>query len=136
MWRYILRLFGEWRFKGLLLASLGAMQGTPATFNASERKAASGIRLLVSANSEAAATGSVSMISLTIAPILVSTLIAIAQTDYCKGFDQGYFVGYRHASGKDPESVPECPAQHDKEPSDWERGFRIGSQQGIEDGRR
>ena len=75
------------------------------------------------------------MISPTIAPILVSTLIAIVQTDYCKGFDQGYFVGYRHASGKDSRSL-QCPAQHDKEPSDWERGFRIGSQQGIEDGRR
>ena len=67
--------------------------------------------------------------------MLVSTLVAFAQTDFCKGFDQGYFVGYRHAAGEDPESVPECPPQHDKE-SDWEHGFRIGSQQGIIDGRR
>ena len=76
------------------------------------------------------------MISLTIAPMLIWTLVAFAQTDYCKGFHQGYFVGYRHASGKEPDSVPECSAQHDKEFSDWEDGFRIGSQQGIEDGRR
>ena len=29
--------------------------------------------------------------------------------------------------GKDPEAVPECPMQDYKD-SDWEQGFRIGSQ--------
>jgi hypothetical protein len=76
-----------------------------------------------------------SMTSLIVAPMLVMALVAASQTDFCKGFSQGYFVGYRHAAGRDPESVPQCSAPSDKE-SDWESGFRIGSQQGLDEGRR
>jgi hypothetical protein len=75
-----------------------------------------------------------SMKSLIVVPMLVLALVAASQTDFCKGFSQGYFVGYRHAAGRDPESVPQCPAPSDKE-SDWESGFRIGSQQGLNEGR-
>jgi hypothetical protein len=75
------------------------------------------------------------MRNLTIAPMLVFALVAFTQADFCKGFNQGYFVGYRHASGKDPDAIPECPMQQYKD-ADWEQGFRIGSQQGLKDGQR
>jgi len=75
------------------------------------------------------------MRKLAVAPILVSILVASTQAEFCKGFDQGYFVGYRHAAGKDPEAIPECTVQDYKD-SDWVQGFRIGSQQGTKDGQR
>ena len=65
---------------------------------------------------------------------------AYANTQFCKGFERGYITGHKKASGSsfDP-FTPFCPFQpfkgfNDPE-SDYEHGYIIGYEQGLQEGR-
>jgi hypothetical protein len=59
---------------------------------------------------------------------------------FCDGFKRGYITGYKQASGSSFEPfAPFCPFQPFKRfndpSSDFEHGYIIGLQKGLEDGR-
>jgi hypothetical protein len=64
-----------------------------------------------------------------------------AASDFCRGFERGYIVGYKQSSGSsyDPY-VPYCPYQPYKKyndpQSDYEHGYIIGYEKGLIEGRR
>lgn len=63
----------------------------------------------------------------------------LGKTDFCRGFEHGYVTGYKKASGTsfDPY-VPYCPYQPYKNygdpQSDYEYGYFIGLEKGLNDG--
>jgi len=78
-----------------------------------------------------------------VALILLFTLIGSAAfaSEFCDGFARGYVTGYKQSSGSsfDP-FVPFCPFQPFKgfnDPdSDFEHGYLIGLEQGLNEGRK
>ena len=62
-------------------------------------------------------------------------------SEFCDGFERGYIVGYKQASGSSLEPLtPLCPLQplkglNDPE-SDFEHGYIIGYERGLREGRR
>lgn len=62
---------------------------------------------------------------------------AFANDDFCRGFEQGYATGYKQASGSGLDPLtPLCPLQPLKKlndpDSDFEHGYLIGLQQGMQ----
>ncbi len=67
--------------------------------------------------------------------------ISVYASDFCRGFEHGYSTGYKQASGSSLEPLtPLCPLQPLKglnDPqSDYEHGYLIGLQKGLQEGRR
>jgi hypothetical protein len=63
----------------------------------------------------------------------------LGKSEFSKGFEHGYVTGYKKAAGtKINPIVPLCPLQPLKtfgDPdSDYEQGYLIGLEQGIENG--
>jgi len=68
--------------------------------------------------------------------------VAVADSsEFCQGFERGYITGYKRASGSsfDP-FTPYCPFQPFKafnDPqSDFEQGYVIGFEKGMQEGHR
>lgn len=79
--------------------------------------------------------------SLLICLILNLSSFVFGKTDFCRGFEAGYITGYKKASGSsfDP-FIPFCPFQPLKTFSDpqsnYEHGYLIGLEKGINEGSR
>ena len=77
--------------------------------------------------------------TVTLFSILLSTSVFASQ--FCDGFEQGYKTGYKQASGSsyDPYT-PYCPYQpykgYNDPESDYEHGYIIGLDKGMEKGRK
>jgi hypothetical protein len=61
--------------------------------------------------------------------------------DFCNGFVRGYATGYKRASGSSIDPIPPiCPIPPIKSmsdpQSDYEHGYLIGLEQGMQEGRR
>ena len=75
-----------------------------------------------------------------LALLLSSAATADAGSDFCAGFEHGYIIGYKRASGSgyDPYT-PYCPYQPYKKlgdpDSDFEHGCLIGLEDGLHEGR-
>ena len=78
------------------------------------------------------------LLGLVIAVMMTGSVIA--KTDFCKGFEKGYITGYKQSSGSsyDPYT-PYCPYQpykgYNDPDSDFEHGYIIGYEKGLEEGR-
>ena len=65
---------------------------------------------------------------------------ALAKSEFCEGFERGYITGYKQSSGSsyDPYT-PYCPYQpykrYNDPDSDFEHGYIIGYEKGIQKGR-
>jgi len=77
--------------------------------------------------------------------LAIVTLVTLFSTsvlasEFCDGFKKGYITGYKQASGSsyDPYT-PYCPYQpykgYNDPESDYEHGYIIGLQQGMQEGR-
>lgn len=80
-----------------------------------------------------------------IAIAIISFVIGYATSaladQFCQGFERGYTVGYKRASGSALDPLPPmCPMQPMKgfnDPaSDFEHGYIIGFEKGMAEGRR
>jgi hypothetical protein len=67
--------------------------------------------------------------------------VSVFASDFCRGFEHGYSTGYTQASGFSLAPLtPLCPLQPLKglnDPqSDYEHGYLIGLQRGLQEGRK
>ena len=70
-----------------------------------------------------------------------SSQVQANQNQFCAGFERGYTSGYKQSSGSSFEPfTPFCPFQPFKgfnDPkSDYEHGYIIGYEKGIQEGRK
>ena len=78
--------------------------------------------------------------TVTVLCILGFSFTASAKSEFCKGFERGYITGYKQSSGSsyDPYT-PYCPYKpykgYNDPESDFEFGYIIGYEKGIQEGR-
>lgn len=81
------------------------------------------------------------IIAFVVATLVATTSVGASQQQFCAGFERGYIAGYKKASGSGfAPFTPFCPSQPFKSfsdpASDFEHGYTIGYEAGIEAGYR